>query len=162
MKRVTATVDEDTDLKFKKEASKKFQFERGWYSKAVNEAMEVWLNRKGPDFHIYTQNFSRDIGSYLWKNLKERTDIGHLEPQEYMDILIEFLYGENSAISYEIRDDDIIIYFPDKIEPDNPEYQISQMHQLITLVRAAQEDHKGVKYNIRGIEKIEKIVITKD
>ena len=42
MKRITITVDDDVDLKFRKKASQKYHFEKGWYSKAVNDAMTSW------------------------------------------------------------------------------------------------------------------------
>ncbi len=45
MKRITVSVDEDIDLFFRKFASQKFKFERGWYSGAVMEAMELWINQ---------------------------------------------------------------------------------------------------------------------
>ncbi len=45
MKRITVSVNKDIDLLFKKFASQKFKFERGWYSEAVMEAMELWIKQ---------------------------------------------------------------------------------------------------------------------
>ena len=42
MKRITISVDSDVDLKFRKKASQKYQFEKGWYSSALEEAMVSW------------------------------------------------------------------------------------------------------------------------
>lgn len=38
-------MDKDIDLFFRKFASQKFKFERGWYSQAVMEAMELWMKQ---------------------------------------------------------------------------------------------------------------------
>ncbi len=43
MKRVTVAVDSDVDMKFRKKASQTYQFEKGWYSNAVAEAMQTWV-----------------------------------------------------------------------------------------------------------------------
>ena len=43
LKRATVSLPIDLDFKFRKLASRKYKFERGWYSRAVSEAMELWL-----------------------------------------------------------------------------------------------------------------------
>src|SRR5690606_17252052 len=43
LKRATVSLPIDLDFKFRKLASQKYKFERGWYSRAVSEAMELWL-----------------------------------------------------------------------------------------------------------------------
>ena len=45
-KRVTITINNDLDLHFRKLASSKMLFETGWYSKAVEEAMELWIENE--------------------------------------------------------------------------------------------------------------------
>ena len=46
-KRVTITINNDLDLHFSnKLASSKMLFETGWYSKAVEEAMELWIENE--------------------------------------------------------------------------------------------------------------------
>lgn len=159
MKRVTVTVAEEVDLKFKKEASKRFKFERGWYSAAVNEAMKAWLS-EDPSFD--GQNFPRQLGKYLWINFRKKFDVHQMEPNECMNLLIEYIYGENHPIFYEISNDDVIINFSGIPEPENLEHHLLKMFQLITVVRAAQEDHKGSKYSISGLEEVKKIVISKE
>lgn len=44
--RVTITINNDLDLHFRKLASSKMLFETGWYSKAVEEAMELWIENE--------------------------------------------------------------------------------------------------------------------
>ncbi len=53
-KRVTITINNDLDLHFRKLASSKMLFETGWYSKAVEEAMELWIeNESSFKFFIF-------------------------------------------------------------------------------------------------------------
>lgn len=42
-KRVTIVINEDLDYKFRKMASQKFRFEPKWYSKAMEEAVNLWI-----------------------------------------------------------------------------------------------------------------------
>ena len=50
-KRVTIVIDKNLDYKFRKMASQKFKFEPKWYSKAIEEAVNLWIdNNVGEDF----------------------------------------------------------------------------------------------------------------
>ena len=43
-KRVTIVIDKNLDYKFRKMASQKFKFEPKWYSKAIEEAVNLWID----------------------------------------------------------------------------------------------------------------------
>ena len=43
-KRVTIVIDKNLDYKFRKMASQKFRFEPKWYSKAMEEAVNFWID----------------------------------------------------------------------------------------------------------------------
>ena len=43
MKRVTVHIDSDLDYEFRRLASQKFRFEPKWYSKAIKEAILLWI-----------------------------------------------------------------------------------------------------------------------
>lgn len=43
-KRVTIVINEDLDYRFRKMASQKFRFEPKWYSKAIEEAVNLWID----------------------------------------------------------------------------------------------------------------------
>lgn len=47
IKRVTISVNYDIDLDFRRLASSKMLFESGWYSKAIEEAMVLWMDNEG-------------------------------------------------------------------------------------------------------------------
>ena len=50
-KRVTIMINKNLDYKFRKIASQKFRFEPKWYSKAIDEAVNLWINENiGEDF----------------------------------------------------------------------------------------------------------------
>ena len=44
-KRVTIVIDKNLDYKFRKMASQKFRFEPKWYSKAMEEAVNLWIDK---------------------------------------------------------------------------------------------------------------------
>lgn len=45
-KRVTISVNNDLDIYFRKLASAKLLFTTGWYSKAIEEAMKLWIENE--------------------------------------------------------------------------------------------------------------------
>ncbi len=45
-KRVTISVNNDLDINFRKLASSKMLFVNGWYSKAIEEAMLLWIENE--------------------------------------------------------------------------------------------------------------------
>ena len=45
-RRVTISVDNDVDLVFRRVASNKMLFKTGWYSKAIEEAMLLWIEKQ--------------------------------------------------------------------------------------------------------------------
>ena len=46
-RRVTISVNNDLDMNFRKLASSKMLFTSGWYSKAIEEAMKLWIEKEG-------------------------------------------------------------------------------------------------------------------
>ena len=46
-RRVTISINNDIDLNFRKMASNKMLFKTGWYSKAIEEAMLLWMEKEG-------------------------------------------------------------------------------------------------------------------
>ena len=45
-KRVTISINNDIDLNFRKIASNKMLFKNGWYSRAIEEAMLLWIEKE--------------------------------------------------------------------------------------------------------------------
>lgn len=46
IKRVTISINNDLDMNFRKLASSKLLFTSGWYSKAIEEAMKLWIENE--------------------------------------------------------------------------------------------------------------------
>ncbi|MBQ7929283.1 MAG: hypothetical protein IJ287_11165 [Methanobrevibacter sp.] len=46
IKRVTISINNDIDLNFRKIASNKMLFKKGWYSKAIEEEMLLWIENE--------------------------------------------------------------------------------------------------------------------
>ena len=49
MKRVTVHIDSELDYEFRRLASQKFRFEPKWYSKAIREAILLWIENNPED-----------------------------------------------------------------------------------------------------------------
>ncbi len=45
-KRVTISINNDIDLNFRRLASSKMLFKTGWYSRAIEEAMLLWIEKE--------------------------------------------------------------------------------------------------------------------
>lgn len=43
IKRISVRIDNDLDYEFRRLASQKFRFEPKWYSKAIREAILLWI-----------------------------------------------------------------------------------------------------------------------
>ena len=48
-KRVTIVIDKNLDYKFRKMASQKFRFEPKWYSKAMEEAVNLLIDKNSEE-----------------------------------------------------------------------------------------------------------------
>ena len=48
-KRVTIVFDKNLDYKFRKMASQKFRFEPKWFSKAMEEAVNLWIDKNSEE-----------------------------------------------------------------------------------------------------------------
>ncbi|MBR5503219.1 MAG: hypothetical protein IKV87_02050 [Methanobrevibacter sp.] len=56
IKRVTIHVDSELDYEFRRLASQKFRFEPKWYSKAIEEAILLWIeNNPKDEFEEFSQ-----------------------------------------------------------------------------------------------------------
>ena len=45
-RRIGVTVNKEVDLKFRELASRRLEYTHGWYSKAVEEAMRLWIEKE--------------------------------------------------------------------------------------------------------------------
>jgi len=120
MKRITVSVDEDIDLFFRKFASQKFRFKRGWYSKAVMEAMELWINQYKLENNDLSGNF-QNVGMETWEKIKGYQSIDTEDICDTINSITNYftkdiVYAEN--IKYKIEDN-LIEIFPKDTQKEN-------------------------------------------
>ena len=165
MKRVTITVDSDVDIKFRKKASQKYQFEKGWYSKAVVDAMDSWATESG--------EISNDINSLMnsinpehWENLKSELNIEENDPFENMEDFINYINNESS---YDLKMDregnNIVVKLKNNaVAPEDLEKNLKTLmilHLLTKIILSSLERTTKGKYVVSGIGDIPPVYIKK-
>lgn len=108
MNRVTISVPHGTDLNFRKKAAIKFSFKRGWYGRAVQEAMQLWITVQT----ITEEDISEEKKNYLWNTFKEYVNIETNDPKEILDCIVNFFTSEPKfvdEIQYDINDKEVVI-----------------------------------------------------
>lgn len=157
LKRATVAIPCDLDYRFKKVASQKYKFEKGWYSKAMIEAMEIWL--KYNDF-IQLKNGTNPLGRFLgkliwnqWKHNFQNVDFQ--TPHEPTNQILNFFSNQSTYmedIDYQINNTDLKIHLKSHImdeRPDMIENLLTEYLQPITIItRAGIEEITGDNYKI--------------
>lgn len=163
-KRVTVSLPYNLDLEFRGLASKKFKFEKGWYSKAMVDAIRIWM--------IYNENtllkegiskLSHFAGKTMWNNLKENS-VRNLEfksNQEILNHVLNYFNNESPYIQnldYRIYEQNIKICvdcpcITEKNEDFMLEDLIYKYLQPISLAsRAGIEDITGNTYKLSKVK----------
>ncbi|MGL6298960.1 MAG: hypothetical protein ACRC1M_07335 [Methanobacteriaceae archaeon] len=99
MKRITITVKESMDLIFRKLASKKHRFKRGWYSKSMAEAMNLWAENELKLVKL------DDLAIELWEQVKKNTNSEIVTCDDVIKSVEDFftkqcVYTPNTTYSY--------------------------------------------------------------
>lgn len=120
MNRVTISVPEDIDLIFRRNAAIKFAFRRGWYGKAILEAIQLWIT------HQISKkcDISDEEKNYLWNIFKEKIDINSDDPEEILDSIVQYFekdvrYAEK--VNYRLNDHKIIVDKEDSLDSYFPQ-----------------------------------------
>ena len=155
MNRVTISVPQDVDLTFRKKAAIKFAFRRGWYGRAVIEAMKLWITAQT----ARTESISDEKKEHLWNTFKDSMNITTTDPNQILDYIVKFFTTEvkiANKIDYELNDGNVVITKKGSLEP--------LLSQLITekdeciifncpveiIADAALKDLTGEKYTIKS------------
>ena len=166
MKRITISVDSDVDLKFRKKASQKYQFEKGWYSSALAEAMIFWTEDEHTKDSYKHKNYilKEYINPELWNNLDNQLDLKDENLFEnYQGIVEHFNQDKDRKVKIERIDDNIIIRLDNKNDSDiktNLENYIF-LYQLLEVIIPALEETSKEKFEIVGMDKLPKVYIKK-
>ncbi|MGB9201040.1 hypothetical protein [Methanobacterium sp.] len=166
MKRITISVDSEVDLKFRKKASQKYQFEKGWYSSALAEAMAFWSEDEQLKSTIEPNNYvlKEYINPELWKNLNNHLNLDDENLFEnYHNIVEKFNQDKDRKITIERENGIIVIKLDNKNDSDiksNLENYIF-LYQLLDIIIPALEQTSKEKFEIVGMDKLPKIYIKK-
>lgn len=167
MKRVTISLPDETDLKFRRLASQKFRFEKGWYSKAIVEAIDFWINKN--EIYFLNNGFSkvsRDIGKEIWNKTKMFEDLNPKNPVKTLDNLINYLninYAHINELDYEMYDNNAIISLKNhENEIDTIDNYIEKfLYPIIMATRVGIEEITGDQYEISSLGNVSKITLKK-
>ena len=166
MKRVTIAVDSEVDLKFRKKASQKYQFEKGWYSKAVVEAMESWA----AESNVRSTNVNdlmNSINPDFWEKLKSEVNIEGNNPFENMEDFINYINHESGYnLKIEREGDNIMVELKSNANStieslENNLKTLMILHLVLKIVLSSLEEATQEKYIINGVGIIPPVYITK-
>ena len=130
MNRVTISIPKELDLNFRQKAAMKFAFERGWYGKAILEAMEFWINyNTDKNLEIPVEN-----KSYLWNNIKNEIKIDEDDPQIIMNSIMDYFKNLKfvNNLKYEIDGNKVFMKKENSIESFAP-YLVTRENESIFL-----------------------------
>jgi len=153
MNRVTISIPRDIDLSFRQKAAIKFAFKRGWYGKAILEAIEFWITHHTGK----TKEITEDTKNYLWKKVRDNIDIDDsCDPQDVLESVVDYFnrlkFVEN--IRYEMDEQKILIRKEGPLESYAP-YLITREDESIyfncpvkAIAGAALKEFTGNDYDI--------------
>ena len=125
MNRVTISVPEDIDLIFRRNAAIKFAFRRGWYGKAILEAIQLWITHQTSK----KSDISDEEKSYLWNLFKEKIDINSDDPGEILDSVVQYFENDMryaEKVNYRLNDYKIIVDKEDSLDSYIPQLIIQK------------------------------------
>lgn len=156
MNRVTISVPSDIDLSFRQKAAIKFAFKRGWYGKAIIEAIEFWITHHS-DRNAEVGEETKD---YLWNKVRDQIKVKSDDPQLIVESVVNHFKNLKFAdnIKYEIDENKIFIKKENPLESYAP-YLITRENNSIFLncpvkatATAALKELTGRDYSIRSNE----------
>jgi hypothetical protein len=149
--RVTISVPEDVDLIFRRNAAIKFAFRRGWYGKAILEAMQLWITHQTSK----KCDISDEDRDYLWNIFKEKIDINSDDPEDIVDAVVDYFENEvkyAEKINYRLNDHKLSIEKDDSLESYIPQLVIQKDGSIYlsciveAIATAALKDLTGKEY----------------
>ncbi|UTB32534.1 MAG: hypothetical protein NKF70_13775 [Methanobacterium sp. ERen5] len=168
MKRITISIDSELDIKFRKKASQKYQFERGWYSIAVAEAMTYWADGKDQEIANNKSEPNTPLKDHLDKDLLNKINSElNLEDDnlfENFESLINHINNDTPhKLLIEREKGNIVI----KMENDNVSDLKTNLESFMFLYRSlgvilsALEETSKEKFDIVGMGEIPPVYIKK-
>ncbi|BDZ69938.1 hypothetical protein [Methanobacterium petrolearium] len=170
MKRITIGVDKEVDLKFRKKASQIYNFEKGWYSKAANDAMKSWATESKSiteDIH----NLMNSINPNHWETLKHEININKTDPVENIEDFINYINHEsNYNLKVEGKNGQMIVELKNAVKSDSNDHlddlennlmTLMMLHLIIRIIILSLEEATKDKYVVSGIGSVPPVYINK-
>ncbi|MCK9152546.1 hypothetical protein [Methanobacterium alcaliphilum] len=159
MKRVTIAISSDVDLKFRKKASQKYQFEKGWYSSAVADAMKDWAEDT-----IEKNHTTREILDYINPEFLKKLKMDlNLENKSIENVINQFGPEKEYQLNITRENDNIIIKLGHENDSDLEKNlkSILTLYFILDMLISSLEETTDTKYEIEGIGKIPPIYLKK-
>ncbi|MDO9044841.1 MAG: hypothetical protein Q7U35_05980 [Methanobacteriaceae archaeon] len=163
MKRVTIAIDSDVDLKFRKKASQKYQFEKGWYSNAVADAMKDWAEDKSETITNHSAIMDY-VNPENWENLKLELNLDKENPFKNLETIIsQFGPESENHLKIDRTGHNIIIKLESKTDFDIEANLKSLiiLHLILNVIISSLEETTHEKYKIVGAGQIPELYIKK-
>jgi len=167
LKRITISIDSKLDMKFRKKASQKYHFDRGWYSNAVQEAMTIWAEDKNEEINDNKSKSFKlkdNINSKFWDKINSDLNLDDNDLIGNIESLINHLnYDSEYQIKIERESDNIVIKFKNKRDFDikaNLE-SVLFLHHVLEVILSALEETSKEKFEIIGIGDLPEVYIKK-
>lgn len=162
-KRVTISTYHEMDFEFRRLASQKFKFKKGWYSSAMAEAMALWIAyNKNTIFDKGLNNIARSGGQNIWRKFKAEQipkiyDESDFYPLDCIckNFVTKSTFIEN--IDYEYDDSNFVINVDTPVLDENHNHfmmedLVDKCTVPITItLRAGLEDITGENYRINNL-----------
>lgn len=165
MKRVTISIPDETDLKFRKLASQRYRFEKGWYSKAIIEAIKIWINKNEAYFlNEGLSKVSRDIGQEILNKTKILGELDSKNPFIVLDTIVDYVntnYAHINELNYKISDDNMVMSLKNHETDVIEDYIERFLCPLIMVSRVGIEEITGNQYEISSLGNVSKITLSR-
>ncbi len=150
--RVTISIPQDIDLDFRKKAAIYFSFERGWYGKAVLEAIKLWIT-----YHSRLKDeIPHETKNYLWNCFRNEIDAASNDPVDLIDSIVDHFEHLRylGDIKYKVDGNNVILKKENSFESYIPllisfiDDSIFLNCPLESIIDEALTELTGQKYNI--------------
>lgn len=155
-------------MKFRKKASQKYQFEKGWYSNAVAEAMTYWaedkddkvINKKPSSSNILTDHINPEL------LIKVNSEL-NLDDENLFENFESLIAHINQDTPYQLKiereEGNIVIKIENRNDPNiktNLESFLFLHHSLEVIISALEETSRE-KFEIVGMGELPPVYIKK-
>lgn len=164
VKRVTIAIDSDVDLKFRKKASQKYQFEKGWYSNAVADAMKDWAEDSSSESITNHSAITNYLNPEIWENLKLELNLDKENPFKNLESIInQFGPDSENHLKIDREGNNIIIKLENKegLDIEANLKSLIILHLILNVIISSLEETTHEKYKIVGTGQTPELYIKK-